>query len=265
MFCKKCGNEVNDGAAFCPKCGAQVVIPKSMVSDENSSGQATAEVISNNKMDSTLRLVATILFSVWTIFLIFVVWFKDYIGYCFDIHPYFYIPTLSCIISNLCMIYAFLKQESKFIKASLGIGLLGNAVTIIIRVVELYKNATTIQFTGYRGWTRQAYLIQTIIGYDITGGGYQYEFPMNMFYTLSIILGVVLFALFLRKLHHHISTIFTGIIIALWTICFVWWSLSSEHPELKGWTPMPLFPLATFLGIAVYALLSIILTRNQAK
>lgn len=265
MFCKSCGNEVNDGAAFCPKCGAQVVIPKSMVSDENSSGQATAEVISNNKMDSTLRLVATILFSVWTIFLIFVVWLKDY-RYYFGTFPYFFIPTLSCIISNLCMIYAFLKQESKFIKASLGIGLLGNAVTIIIRVVELYKDATTIPFTGQGGWTRQAYLIYAIIGYDITAGGYQYEeFPMYMFHTLSIILGVVLFALFLRKLHHHISTIFTGIIIALWTICFVWWSLSSDHPVLKGWTPMSLFPLATFLGIAVYALLSIILTRNQAQ
>ena len=21
MFCKKCGAEINDGAAFCPKCG----------------------------------------------------------------------------------------------------------------------------------------------------------------------------------------------------------------------------------------------------
>ena len=30
MFCKKCGNEVNDGAAFCPKCGAKIEIPAAM-------------------------------------------------------------------------------------------------------------------------------------------------------------------------------------------------------------------------------------------
>lgn len=41
MFCKNCGNEVNEGAAFCPKCGAKIVIPSSM--QENA-----VDPISNN-------------------------------------------------------------------------------------------------------------------------------------------------------------------------------------------------------------------------
>ncbi len=27
MFCKNCGNEINDTAAFCPKCGAKTGVP----------------------------------------------------------------------------------------------------------------------------------------------------------------------------------------------------------------------------------------------
>ena len=26
MFCKKCGSEINEGAAFCPKCGTRVEV-----------------------------------------------------------------------------------------------------------------------------------------------------------------------------------------------------------------------------------------------
>ena len=43
MFCKSCGNEVNEGAAFCPKCGAKIEIPADM----------RAEMAGNNGKSST--------------------------------------------------------------------------------------------------------------------------------------------------------------------------------------------------------------------
>lgn len=266
MFCKSCGNEVNDGAAFCPKCGAQVVIPKSMVSDENSSGQTTSEVISDDKKDRTLRLVAAVFFSIWTIFLIRGIWGQcqwytdlgDFIA--LSLTGFILISTL--IISNLCTICAILKQESKFFKASFVIGLLGNAFYFIYRGWKIYSVVPRLP-GGYgyvEGISEREYVISQITGYSI------YDHELNtvlMWESLTVILGIVLFVLFILKINHNISSILIIIVAVLWTTCSVRWFLKYDF-LVHIWNK-PLFYLATFTGTAAYALLSIILTRKQAQ
>jgi hypothetical protein len=45
MFCQKCGNKLNDGAAFCPKCGTKVII------ESNNTFQSTNNntIVTNTK------------------------------------------------------------------------------------------------------------------------------------------------------------------------------------------------------------------------
>ena len=266
MFCKSCGNEVNDGAAFCPKCGAQVVIPKSMVSDENSSGQTTSEVISDDKKDRTLRLVAAVFFSIWTIFLIRGIWGwgqlyigRDGTGSLTALS--LLVSTL--IISNLCTICAILKQESKYFKASFVIGLLGNAFYFIYRGWKIYSVVSSLPgYYGYvEGISEREYVIRQITGYSI----YDHELnTVSMWNSLTVILGIVLFVLFILKINHNISSILIIIVAVLWTTCSVRWFLQYDVSSLLHiWKP--LFFLATFTGTAAYALLSIILTRKQAQ
>lgn len=268
MFCKSCGNEVNDGAAFCPKCGAQVVIPKSMVSDENSSGQTTSEVISDDKKDRTLRLVAAVFFSIWTIFLIRGIWGQCQVNA--DLRNISALSLMACIlistliISNLCTICAILKQESKFFKASFVIGLLGNAFFFIYRGWKIYSGISSLPggYDGYvEGISEREYVIRQITGYSIYG----YELnTLFMWGSLTVILGIVLFVLFILKINHNISSILIIIVAVLWTTCSVRWFLMYDVSTLLHiWKP--LFFLATFTGTAAYALLSIILTRKQAQ
>ena len=52
MFCQKCGNQLNEGAAFCPKCGAIVTV------SENSS-KSSVGVDLNKKKNKEIPIIIT--------------------------------------------------------------------------------------------------------------------------------------------------------------------------------------------------------------
>ena len=46
MYCSKCGNEINEGSLFCPKCGAKV---DTRVNNDEQSPIVEDNVVSNDR------------------------------------------------------------------------------------------------------------------------------------------------------------------------------------------------------------------------
>lgn len=49
MFCQKCGNKLNDGAAFCPKCGTKVIIESNNTFQSTNNNTTVTSKKSNKK------------------------------------------------------------------------------------------------------------------------------------------------------------------------------------------------------------------------
>lgn len=60
MFCQKCGNQLNEGAAFCPKCGAKVGEPKINLVNQQPKPQNMTGVKTSRKAISIGALVLSI-------------------------------------------------------------------------------------------------------------------------------------------------------------------------------------------------------------
>ena len=97
MFCQKCGNQLNEGAAFCPKCGAKVdAISEPRVQETNGNSMTITKL---KKRKSTVLMCIGVI---------------TYAMYAYGYHEFgavFWVPCLIGLVEFLC---AFAYKKAVF-------------------------------------------------------------------------------------------------------------------------------------------------------
>lgn len=62
MFCKKCGNEIDDAAVICPACGVQTdnFVKQQAPAQEQTAGQPVINIVNTNTNTNTANANATL-------------------------------------------------------------------------------------------------------------------------------------------------------------------------------------------------------------